>query len=273
MKTGFFVIGAAFALTAAAFAQTAQQDPMAAQISKLRSLPDAEWVVAVGKLAREIQQLPASPRKSSLISSLGNLVTEGDAGRETLQIVASTMADELRATPNSALAATLARLVRYEHLDLSLDVPAYVVAMRKLEAEDRRRESADFTLSDLNGKPWSLRALRGKVVLVNFWATWCPPCRKEMPDMETLYRRFGPRGLVILAISDEDAAKVQPFIAAQKYTYPILLDPGRKVNELFGVQGIPKTFVYNREGKLAAQAIDRRTERQFLEMLKLAGLE
>ncbi|MBZ5586805.1 MAG: TlpA family protein disulfide reductase [Acidobacteriia bacterium] len=276
MKTRRVLVAAALSLAlGGACAQTppAQQDPIAAQMARLRSLPDAEWVGAVGKLAREIQQLPASPRKTSLIGSLGNLVTEGDAGRETLQVVASTMAEALRGAPNSPLAAALAQLVRYEHLDIELDLPGYRAATAKLEAEDRRRESADFTLSDLSGKSWSLRDLRGKVVLVNFWATWCPPCRKEMPDMEALYRRFGPRGLMVLAISDEDTAKVQPFIAAQKYTYPVLLDAGRKVNELFGVQGIPKTFVYNREGKLAAQAIDRRTERQFLEMLKLAGLE
>lgn len=91
--------------------------------------------------------------------------------------------------------------------------------------------------------------------------------------MEALYQRFGPRGLVILGISDEDAGKVGLFIAEQKYTYPILLDPGRKVNELFSVSGIPKSFLYDRNGKLIAQAIDRRTEGQFLAMLKQAGLE
>jgi peroxiredoxin len=77
---------------------------------------------------------------------------------------------------------------------------------------------------------------------------------------------------VILAISDEEAGKVEPFIAGRNVTYPILLDPGRKVNELFGVQGIPKSFVYDRDGKLVAQAIDMRTRRQFIEMLGQAGL-
>ena len=91
--------------------------------------------------------------------------------------------------------------------------------------------------------------------------------------MEEIYQRFGPRGLVILAISDEDIGKVQPFIAAKKYSYPILLDPGHKVGKLFAVDGIPKSFVYDRDGKLVAGAIDRRTEKQFLAMLKLAGLE
>jgi peroxiredoxin len=118
-----------------------------------------------------------------------------------------------------------------------------------------------------------LKEQRGKVVVLNFWATWCPPCRKEMPDLESLYQQFKSQGLVILAISDEDAVKVNPFIAERKITYPVLLDPGRTVNELFQIQGIPKTFVYDRSGKLVAQSIDMRTRHQFLEMLAQAGMK
>jgi peroxiredoxin len=145
--------------------------------------------------------------------------------------------------------------------------------MSKLEAADRQRESANFSLTDLNGKTWTLKDLRGRIVLVNFWATWCPPCRKEMPDLQALYQEFQDRGLVILAISDEDSGKVQPFIAANKFSYPILLDPGRKVNDLFQVEGIPKSFLYDRSGHLAAEAMDMRTRRQFLEMLTQAGIK
>jgi len=110
-------------------------------------------------------------------------------------------------------------------------------------------------------------------VLLNFWATWCPPCRKEMPDLEALYRRFEPQGLVILGVSDEDGDKVKPFIQQQGITNPVLLDPWRKVNELFQIEGIPKTFVYDRDGKIVAQSIDMRTQKQFLEMLARAGLQ
>jgi peroxiredoxin len=108
---------------------------------------------------------------------------------------------------------------------------------------------------------------------VNFWATWCPPCRKEMPDIEMLYNQFKDQGLLILSISDEDISKVQPFIAEHHYTYPILLDPGSKVHNLFVVEGIPKSFLYDRDGKLVAEAIDMRTRKQFLEMLSRAGLQ
>jgi len=108
--------------------------------------------------------------------------------------------------------------------------------------------------------------------MVNFWATWCQPFRREMPDLDALYKRFKDQGLVILGISDEEAAKVKQLLAEQKVSYPILLDPGRKVNEAFRIEGIPKNFVYDREGKLVAQSIDMRTQKQFLAMLAQAGL-
>jgi peroxiredoxin len=152
------------------------------------------------------------------------------------------------------------------------DNPQFAAAMAMLESDDAQRAKADFTLADLQGKPWHLRELRGKVVLVNFWATWCPPCRKEMPDLQALYDKYKDQGFIVLSISDEESAKVTPFIAEKKITYPVLLDPGRKVNEAFIVEGIPKSFVFDRDGKLVAQSIDMRTRDQFLGMLSQAGL-
>ena len=197
-----------------------------------------------------------------------------------LQEVATTLAAALREQPLPAQQGQppqpyieLAELVRYEDVQASLDDPQFAAAISKIEADNQLREKADFTLEDLGGAKWTLKEQRGKVVVLNFWATWCPPCRKEMPDLETLYRQFKDQGLVILAISDEDHGKVKPFVTEQKVTYPILLDPGRTVNKLFQIEGIPKTFVYNRDGKLVAQSIDMRTRGQFLEMLAQAGLK
>ena len=257
-----------------------REKPIADQIGGLRALPDNVRARATKNLAIEIRQLPVTPNKLSLANSLAMRSTEGDFGHDMLQEVATTLAAALREQPLPAKQGQpprpyveLAELVRYEHVQATLDDPQFAAAISKIEADNERRGQADFTLAELGGKTWTLKEQRGKVVVLNFWATWCPPCRKEMPDLERLYREFKDQGLVILAISDEDAGKVRPFIAEQKVTYPILLDPGRKVNELFQIEGIPKTFVYDRNGKLVAQSIDMRTRRQFLEMLAQAGLK
>jgi peroxiredoxin len=253
-----------------------QEKALDERVGQLRSLPDDAWKKAVGQLAKQIQELPLSKGKQWLIDGLSARSTEGDAGRATLQVIADTIVQvvgNLPANQRAFLCDRLAHLVRYEHVKVSLNDSHYHATMAKLEAGDRDREVAEFTLSDLKGQKWALRDLRGKVVLVNFWATWCPPCRREMPDMQALYQRFSPRGLVILAISFEDASTLQQFNAAQKYSYPILLDPGSTVYKRFNLEGVPETFVYSRDGKLVAQAIDRRTFGQFLEMLKQAGLE
>jgi peroxiredoxin len=256
-----------------------QEKPIMDQLRGLRQLPDDVRARTTGQLAVQVRQLPATANKLKLADALANLATEGDFGFETLQEVATTLADALRERPVPADKGKpaepyveLATLVRYEHVKAASNDPQFAAAMVKLEADEQTRQSADFTLTDLAGKEWNLKNLRGKVVLVNYWATWCPPCRKEMPDLEALYERFKQQGLVILAISDEGADKVKPFIAEHKFSYPILLDPGRKVNELFRIEGIPKSFVYDREGKLVAQAIDMRTKGQFLGMLALAGI-
>jgi len=258
-----------------------QEKPIVEQLHGLRKLADNFRAATTKDLALRVRQLPVVPNKLRLAEALSNLSTEGDFGRDTLQEVTTTLAKALQeqpppaeknGEPNSSYV-ELASLVRYEHMQATSDNPQFAAAMAKLEAGDVKRQNADFTLMDLQGKAWHLQDLRGKVVLVNFWATWCPPCRKEMPDLDALYSKFKDQGFVVLAISDEEAAKVTLFITGHKFSYPILLDPGRKVNDAFVVEGIPKSFVYDRAGKLVAQSIDMRTQKQFLQMLAQAGLQ
>lgn len=251
------------------------------RIRQLRKLPDDERAVATKQLALDIRKLPNDTKKLDLAVGLASLATEGDFGEGTLQEVAVTLAQVIQkhplpekdGPPPDAPYMELAQLVRYEHVKVSLNDAEFTRALAKLEADDRQRQDADFTLEDLHGRQWHLKALKGKVVLLNFWATWCPPCRKEMPDLEALGKQFEAQGLIVLSITDDDPEKVKSYIQKQEITYPVMLDPGSKLNKQFRVQGIPKSFLYDRDGKLVSEALDMRTRKQFLKMLESAGLK
>jgi peroxiredoxin len=249
------------------------------QLKGLRSVPTSQRPAATTKIATDIRTLPPGPPKVKLADSLSHLATEGDPGHETLQAVAQTLSQALSEFPIAPKNdqppmpyMDLAKLVRYENVTVDLKDPLIDKADKILAANDAEIEKADFTLKDLHGKKVTLSELRGKIVLVNFWATWCPPCRAEMPDLDTIYTHFQSQGLVILSISDEDAFKVNSYIAPTGYHPPVLLDTGGKVAKQFHIDGIPKTFVFDRDGKLVAQSIDMRTQHQFLMMLARAGL-
>jgi peroxiredoxin len=262
-------------------AWTPGQEAIVMQIRGLRQLPDRKRGRVIKRLAFEIRKLPSSENKVRLATGLATLSTEGDpGGRETVQAVATTLAGALGEHPPAASGgqpampyAVLAAMVHYEHMKVTLNPPDFAKALSELKQQDQRRQQADFTLRDIEGRKWTLKNLRGKVVLVNFWATWCLPCRKEIPDLDALYKRFKGQGLVILGISDDTTTKVRTFARQRKIAYPVLLDPGSKVKMLYSVEGIPMSFVYGRNGKLVAESMDMRTRQQFLTMLADAGLK
>lgn len=115
----------------------------------------------------------------------------------------------------------------------------------------------DFTLNDLAGKPVSLDALRGKVVIVNFWATWCPPCRAEMPSMELLHRELADEGLVMLAVNVErDGRQTVPkFLAASPHSFPILIDEKEEIQKRYGVYKFPESYVIRKDGVIDDKVI------------------
>lgn len=249
------------------------------QIEKLRSLSDKERPVDTIKCANQVEALPAGLPKLKLADELANLVTEGDQGQDALQAVAHALDKSLAETPIPEKGNQparpyfdLARLVRYEHVNESLADPQFAQAEQILADQDSQIDKADFTLKDLHNKSWTLSELRGKIVMVNFWATWCPPCRAEMPNLDVIYTHYQNEGLVILSITDEDPFKVSSFLSGRDYHPPVLLDPGDKVHQLFHITGIPKTFVFGRDGKLVGEAIDQCTQRQFFALLGQAGL-
>lgn len=116
-----------------------------------------------------------------------------------------------------------------------------------------------FRLKDVNGKSFSLGDYRGKVVLLNFWATWCPSCKFEMPSMDALHKELGNKGLVVLAVNvRENAEEVKAFFQEHGLSFPAVLDEDGDVFERFNVWSLPTTFIIGKKGELLGKVIGYR---------------
>jgi peroxiredoxin len=124
----------------------------------------------------------------------------------------------------------------------------------------------DFRAATLRGDTVALSSLRGRVVVLNVWATWCPPCRWEMPALQRLYQRLGPRGLAVVAVSEDEASgpgadfggtlgEVPGFVRDNALTFTVLLDPHRSLQDLYGLDGLPTTFVIDRRGRVVRRVL------------------
>ena len=128
-----------------------------------------------------------------------------------------------------------------------------------IERPEKKILGPDFTLEDLSGKRVSLKSLRGKVVFLNFWATWCIPCREEMPTMEKLHREFKEQGLEVVAVNFRESKKeVRRFVEELGLTFTILLDKNGNVSEEHGAWSIPLTYVMNRNGEFVGKVVGSR---------------
>lgn len=119
----------------------------------------------------------------------------------------------------------------------------------------------DFTLPDMDDVQHTLAAYRGRVVMLNFWATWCPPCRREIPSMESIYQDLRKDGFVVLAVNEfEDVDRVFAFTGQLNVfpSFPILFDSDSKVSEKYGVKGLPTTLLINKRGEVVYRAVGGR---------------
>lgn len=113
------------------------------------------------------------------------------------------------------------------------------------------RQLADFTLTDLSGKEVRLSDYAGRPVLINAWATWCPPCQAELPGLQQLYERHQAEGFAILGVdAGEDPAIVKSYVEQFRYTFPVLLDPQARLLERWGIRDYPTSIVVGRDGKV-----------------------
>jgi peroxiredoxin len=128
-----------------------------------------------------------------------------------------------------------------------------------LRAMDTPQPAADFQLSDLHGQQQRLHDQRGKVVLLNFWATWCPPCLHEMPLMDQLYQTLRQRQFVMWAVAmQEDRAKVAPFIDKHQFQFTVLPDSDGAVSALYKLRGLPTTYLIDCRGHTVGWAVGPR---------------
>ncbi|VAW77324.1 Thioredoxin family protein [hydrothermal vent metagenome] len=143
---------------------------------------------------------------------------------------------------------------------ISADLPAPELS-HELTRLDKPIEAPGFTLENLDEEKLSLHDFRGQVVMLNFWATWCPPCRREIPSMESIYQDLGKDGFVVLAINEfEEPDHVFAYTGQLSVdpTFPILFDRDSTVAQLYGVKGLPTTVLIDKQGKVVYRAVGGR---------------
>jgi len=134
------------------------------------------------------------------------------------------------------------------------------------------KPAPDFTLQTLDGKKVTLSDLRGKAVVLNFWATWCPPCKVELPWFVDFQKQYGPKGLQIVGISEDEGGKekVQAFVKEMGVTYPIAVDDDTVARKYGDVEDLPTTFYIDRNGKIVQFAMGLADRSEIEDKIKVA---
>ncbi len=234
----------------------------------------------LASMAAQINTLPAGQKKVNYAVELATYAAKGDPGKENIQTVVDTLSSALIETPGSGKKdkpsptyMELARFVRYAGMTTKVTDPQLADAEAVLAGYDADIQKADFTLPTLDGKKITLSALKGKIVLVHFFSVSCGACQAEMRDLNLIYTHYQSQGLVIVSISPEPLKEVGNAVGRAGVTYPVAFDTFRKALEQFHVESVPRTFVFDRDGKLVAQSLDSCTQGQFFRMLARGGLK
>jgi thiol-disulfide isomerase/thioredoxin len=171
------------------------------------------------------------------------------------------------------LADEAALLIREYGLPLGVNDPSIQARIALARLEEALSDSYSFTLPSLDGTSLRLKDLRGKVVLLNFWATWCGPCRAEKPILQKVYGDLKEKGFMLLAITDEDPAIVRRFASEYHIALPVFIDRRRAVFDHYLIEGIPKTIILNRRGRAVARPVTISDEGELRKVLAAAGVK
>jgi peroxiredoxin len=163
-------------------------------------------------------------------------------------------------------------VMREYGLNLGQNDPSIQSRIALAQIEEALSDRYSFTLPSPDGTSASLEDLRGKVVLLNFWATWCGPCRAEKPILQNIYRDLKDKGFMLMAITDEDPATVRRFVNEYHITLPVFVDRTRSVFDHYVVEDVPKTIILNRQGRVVARPITIYNEGELRKALAAAGV-
>ncbi|MEW6102946.1 MAG: TlpA disulfide reductase family protein [bacterium] len=143
-------------------------------------------------------------------------------------------------------------------------IPEKQVAEKEPSNQAKIWNGPDFTLPTIDGETLTLSELSGKVIILDFWATWCPPCRMEIPDFIQLYSQYKDKGLLIIGLSlDESPDNVRQFKEKMGINYPIVMGNQKVTEDFGGIRGIPTTFIIDREGNIETKIVGYRSKEVF----------
>lgn len=130
-------------------------------------------------------------------------------------------------------------------------------------------KAPDFNLKDQYGVEHTLNNYKGKIIFLNFWATWCPPCKREIPDIESIYKEYGEnkKDIIILGVNNEKTDKVKEFLKEKDYTFPTLIDEKSEVMKKYYIQAFPTSFVIDKNGNVYGYVMGGLTKEQIKQVL------
>lgn len=145
-----------------------------------------------------------------------------------------------------------------------------IFLMISLVSFSNSAKAPDFNLKDQYGVIHSLENYKGKVIFLNFWATWCPPCKKEMPDIENIYKEYGEnkKDVVILGVNSEKENEVKKFLKDKGYTFPTVIDENSEVMRKYFIQAFPTSFVIDKEGNVYGYVMGGLTKEQIKQVIE-----
>ena len=145
-----------------------------------------------------------------------------------------------------------------------------IFLMISLVSFSNSAKAPDFNLKDQYGVTHSLENYKGKVIFLNFWATWCPPCKKEMPDIENIYKEYGEnkKDVIILGVNSEKENEAKKFLKDKGYTFPTVIDENSEVMRKYFIQAFPTSFVIDKEGNVYGYVMGGLTKEQIKQVIE-----